>query len=174
MLIKLLRTYIRPYKRPIAYVVMLQLVQTIATLYLPTLNADIIDNGVVAGDTGYILPDRRRHARRHARPDRLHDRRRLLRRATAMAVGRDLRAGIFAKVQSFSAREVGKFGAPSLITRTTNDVQQVQMLVLMTFTLMVAGADHVLRRHHHGAPAGRAAVVAAAHHRAGPGRARLR
>ncbi|MDX6331867.1 MAG: ATP-binding cassette, subfamily multidrug efflux pump [Streptomycetaceae bacterium] len=117
---------------------LLQLVQTIATLYLPTLNADIIDNGVVKGDTGYIL--------------------RLggimiaitvlqvvcalgavyLGARTSMAVGRDIRASVFDRVQSFSAREVGQFGAPSLITRTTNDVQQVQMLVLMTLTLMVS------------------------------------
>ena len=56
---------------------------------------------------------------------------------TAMAVGRDIRHGVFSRVQALSAREVGRFGTPSLITRTTNDVQQVQMLVLMTFTLMV-------------------------------------
>ncbi|ARZ68579.1 multidrug ABC transporter ATPase [Streptomyces albireticuli] len=119
-------------------VVLLQLVQTLATLYLPTLNADIIDNGVVKGDTGYILGlggwmlgvtvvqivcaiGAVYYSAR-----------------TAMALGRDLRAAVFDRVQSFSAREVGHFGAPSLITRTTNDVQQVQMLVLMAFTLMVS------------------------------------
>lgn len=118
--------------------VLLQLIQTLATLYLPTLNADIIDNGVVKGDTGYILEiggwmlavtvgqivcaiGAVYYGAR-----------------TAMAVGRDLRATVFDRVQSFSARELGHFGAPSLITRTTNDVQQVQMLVLMSFTLMVS------------------------------------
>ncbi|WP_149827617.1 ABC transporter ATP-binding protein [Streptomyces tailanensis] len=138
MLIRLLRSHLRPYKKPIALLVLLQFVQTCATLYLPTLNADIIDQGVVKGDTGYILAfgaimigislvqvvcsiGAVYYGAR-----------------TAAAVGRDLRAAVFDRVQSFSAREVGHFGAPSLITRTTNDVQQVQMLVLMTFTLVVS------------------------------------
>ncbi|MEV5142795.1 ABC transporter permease, partial [Streptomyces syringium] len=138
MLVRLLRAYLRPYSKPIALVVLLQLIQTLATLYLPTLNADIIDNGVVKGDTGYILEiggwmlavtvgqivcaiGAVYYGAR-----------------TAMAVGRDLRATVFDRVQSFSARELGHFGAPSLITRTTNDVQQVQMLALMSFTLMVS------------------------------------
>ncbi|HEY1489326.1 MAG TPA: ABC transporter ATP-binding protein, partial [Micromonosporaceae bacterium] len=137
MLIKLLRTYLRPYRRPILYVVVLQLVSTIAMLYLPSLNADIINNGVITGDTGYIM----RYggimlgvslAQLVASIIAVYFGAR-----TAMAAGSDIRGGIFAKVQSFSAREVGQFGAPSLITRTTNDVQQVQMLALMTFTLMV-------------------------------------
>lgn len=138
MLIQLLRKYLRPYRGPIILVVVLQFVQTIATLYLPTLNADIIDNGVVKGETGYIL---------RVGADMLAIT--LLQIAcaiaavyfgsrTAMAVGRDVRAAIFVRVQDFSSREVGQFGAPSLITRTTNDVQQVQMLVLLTFTLMVS------------------------------------
>ncbi|MFF5231664.1 ABC transporter ATP-binding protein [Dactylosporangium sp. NPDC000521] len=137
MLIRLLKTYLRPYRRTIWLIVLLQLVQTTATLYLPTLNADIIDGGVVTGDTGYIMRIggwmlavtlvqivcSAAAVYYGAR--------------TAMALGRDVRAGIFDKVQQLSAREVGQFGAPSLITRTTNDIQQVQMLVLMTFTLMV-------------------------------------
>jgi ATP-binding cassette subfamily B protein len=117
--------------------VLLQFVQTIATLYLPTLNADIIDNGVVKGDTGYIM-----------RIGAVMIGVTLVQigcsiaavyvgARVAMALGRDLRGAIFSRVQEFSAREVGHFGAPSLITRTTNDVQQVQMLVLLTFTLMV-------------------------------------
>jgi ATP-binding cassette subfamily B protein len=113
-------------------------VQTLATLYLPTLNADIIDNGVIKGDTGYII----------------HTGGVMLAVAlvqivcaigavylgaqTAMAVGRDIRQAVFSRVMDFSAREVGRFGTPSLITRTTNDVQQVQMLTLMTFTMMVS------------------------------------
>ncbi|MEV0562271.1 ABC transporter ATP-binding protein [Dactylosporangium sp. NPDC050588] len=137
MLIRLLKTYLSPYRRTIWLIVLLQLVQTTATLYLPTLNADIIDGGVVTGDTGYIMRIggwmlavtlvqivcSAAAVYYGAR--------------TAMALGRDVRAGIFDKVQELSAREVGQFGAPSLITRTTNDIQQVQMLVLMTFTLMV-------------------------------------
>ncbi|MCH0540666.1 ABC transporter ATP-binding protein [Streptomyces sp. MUM 203J] len=138
MLLQLLRIHLGPYKRPIALLVALQLVQTCATLYLPTLNADIIDNGVVRGDTGYIL-----------RFGALMIAVSVLQVAgnvgavyfgarTAAALGRDIRAALYARVQSFSAREVGQFGAPSLITRTTNDVQQVQMLVLMSFTLLVS------------------------------------
>ncbi|GAA3395908.1 ABC transporter ATP-binding protein [Streptomyces roseoviridis] len=138
MLIRLLRTFLRPYRKPIGLLVLLQLLQTSATLYLPTLNADIIDNGVVNGDTGYIL-----------RFGALMIGVSVLQVAcnigavyygarTAAALGRDVRASVFERVQSFSARELGQFGAPSLITRTTNDVQQVQMLVLMAFTLMVS------------------------------------
>ncbi|CAL9407638.1 putative ABC transporter ATP-binding protein [Streptomyces sp. enrichment culture] len=121
-----------------AFLVALQLVQTSATLYLPTLNADIIDKGVVTGDTGYIL---RYGALMIAvsvvqvvgNIGAVHYGAR-----TAAALGRDIRAAVFDRVQSFSARELGHFGTPSLITRTTNDVQQVQMLVLMAFTLMVS------------------------------------
>ncbi|MFB9834919.1 ABC transporter ATP-binding protein [Actinoallomurus acaciae] len=138
MLIRLLRAYLRPYRKPLALVVTLQLVQTLATLYLPSLNADIIDSGVVKGDTGYIM-----------RTGGIMLAISLVQivcsasavyfgARTAMALGRDVRAGIFNRVQEFSAREVGRFGTPSLITRTTNDVQQVQMLALMTFTIMVS------------------------------------
>ena len=138
MLIRVLRTYLRPYRGPITLVVVLQLIQTLATLYLPTLNADIIDNGVVRGDAGYIM----------------HTGGVMLAvtvvqilgstgavyfgARTSMALGRDVRLAIFDRVQDFSAREVGHFGTPSLITRTTNDVQQVQMLALLSFTLMVS------------------------------------
>ncbi|MCW7985129.1 ABC transporter ATP-binding protein [Streptomyces sp. NEAU-L66] len=138
MLVRLARAHLRPHRRSISLIVLLQLIQTLATLYLPTLNADIIDNGVVKGDTGYIL-----------RVGGYMVAVTLLQivcatgavyfgARTAMALGRDIRAAVFDRVQSFSAREVGAFGAPSLITRTTNDVQQVQMLVLMTFTMMVS------------------------------------
>ncbi|KIZ13745.1 ABC transporter ATP-binding protein [Streptomyces natalensis] len=138
MLVRLARAHLRPYRRSISLIVLLQLIQTLANLYLPTLNADIIDNGVVQGDTGYIL-----------RLGGLMLAVTVLQivcavvavyfgARTAMALGRDIRAAVFDRVQSFSAREMGTFGAPSLITRTTNDVQQVQMLVLMTFTMMVS------------------------------------
>ncbi|MEU9502195.1 ABC transporter ATP-binding protein [Streptomyces sp. NPDC048196] len=138
MLVRLARAHLRPHRRSMTLIVLLQLIQTLATLYLPTLNADIIDNGVVRGDTGYIF-----------RTGGFMIAVTLLQivcaigavyfgARTAMALGRDVRAAVFDRVQSFSAREVGAFGAPSLITRTTNDVQQVQMLVLMTFTMMVS------------------------------------
>jgi ATP-binding cassette subfamily B protein len=138
MLIKLLLRYLRPYRRPLALVVGLQLVGTMASLYLPSLNADIIDNGVAAGDTGYIM-----------RTGFVMLGVSVLQMAcsiggvyygarTAMAFGRDLRAAIFHGVGSFSSREFAGFGAPSLITRITNDVQQVQMLVVMACTMFVA------------------------------------
>ncbi|MDT4994406.1 MAG: ATP-binding cassette, subfamily multidrug efflux pump [Actinoplanes sp.] len=138
MLIRLLRVHLRPYQTAITLVVLFQFVQTLATLYLPTLNADIIDRGVIAGDTGYIM----RIGGAMLGITLLQVAAQIAAvyfgARTAMAVGRDVRAAIFARVQEFSAREVGQFGAPTLITRTTNDVQQVQMLVLLTFTLMVS------------------------------------
>ncbi|MDR8413065.1 ABC transporter ATP-binding protein/permease [Nonomuraea sp. 3-1Str] len=138
MLLRLLRVQLRPYGKEITLVVLFQFVQTLATLYLPTLNADIIDDGVVKGDTGYI-----------ARIGLVMLGVTLVQivcsvvavyygARTSMALGRDLRAAIFHRVQNFSAQEVNRFGPPSLITRTTNDVQQVQLLVLMTFTMVVA------------------------------------
>ena len=138
MLIQLLRTYLRPYRRTIVVVVALQFVQTLAMLYLPSLNATIIDQGVVKGDTALIL---RLGAVMIAvtvvqiscAVAALYFGAR-----TSVAAGRDIRAEVFDRVQSFSAREVASFGTPSLITRTTNDVMQVQTLALMTFTLMVA------------------------------------
>ncbi|MET9222245.1 ABC transporter ATP-binding protein [Streptomyces sp. NPDC088197] len=138
MLIRLLRAHLGPYKRPIGLLVLLQLVQTIATLYLPTLNADIIDNGVVKGDTGYIVGLGGVMIGVTVVQVCCAIGAVFFGARTSMAVGRDIRASVFDRVQSFSAREVGQFGAPSLITRTTNDVQQVQMLVLLTFTLMVS------------------------------------
>ncbi|MEV0205311.1 ABC transporter ATP-binding protein [Streptomyces sp. NPDC050788] len=138
MLIRLLRTYLRPYKKPIALLVLLQFLQTCATLYLPTLNADIIDNGVVKGDTGYILSFGALMIGISLVQVVCNIGAVYYGARTASALGRDVRAAVFDRVQSFSAREVGQFGAPSLITRTTNDVQQVQMLALMSFTLMVS------------------------------------
>ena len=137
MLIALLRTHLAPYRRWLGAVVVLQLVGTIASLYLPSLNADIIDNGVARGDTDYIM---------HIGGWMLAVS--LVQIAcsitavyfgarTAMSVGRDLRGTIFQRVGEFSSREMAHFGAPSLITRNTNDVQQVQMLVVMTCTVMV-------------------------------------
>jgi ATP-binding cassette, subfamily B, multidrug efflux pump len=138
MLIQLLRTSLRPYRRLLAAVVVLQGVQTIASLYLPSLNADIIDKGIARGDTSYIV-----------RTGGMMLLVTLVQVVCAIAAvyfgalaatgfGRDVRSRIFHRVGEFSSREVGHFGAPSLITRTTNDVQQVQVLVLMTCTLLVA------------------------------------
>ncbi|MEV1055000.1 ABC transporter ATP-binding protein [Streptomyces sp. NPDC049887] len=138
MLIRLLRTFLRPHRQAIGLLVALQLLQTGATLYLPTLNADIIDNGVVRGDTGYILTFGALMIAVSVVQVVCNVGAVYYGARTAAALGRDVRAAVFDRVQSFSAREVGHFGAPSLITRTTNDVQQVQMLVLLAFTLMVS------------------------------------
>jgi ATP-binding cassette subfamily B multidrug efflux pump len=138
MLYRLLRRYLRPYTREIVIVVVLQTIGTIAALYLPTLNADIIDNGVVRGDTDYII-----------RIGSWMLVVSLVQAATtitavyfgartAMAFGRDVRSAIFHRVIEFSSREMARFGAPSLLTRNTNDVQQIQMLVLTTFTMLIA------------------------------------
>jgi ATP-binding cassette subfamily B multidrug efflux pump len=138
MLIRLVSEYLRPYRRSLAIVVALQFVGTGAMLYLPSLNADIIDNGVITGDTGYIL----RHGGLMLAISLLQITCSIIAvwfsARTAMAFGRDVRARLFHQVGGFSAREVQQFGAPSLITRETNDVQQVQMLVLLGGTLMVS------------------------------------
>jgi ATP-binding cassette subfamily B protein len=138
MLVRLLRKGLEPYRRPIMVVVVLQLVQTLATLYLPTLNADIIDIGVVTGDTGYIMRVGAMMLAVSLVQIVCQGGAVYYGARTAAALGRDVRAGLFDRVQSFSAREIGQFGTPSLITRTTNDVQQVQLLVLMTLTMMVS------------------------------------
>ncbi|MDO5866164.1 MULTISPECIES: ABC transporter ATP-binding protein [Paenarthrobacter] len=138
MLWKVLVRFLRPHQRLLVAVVVFQLAQSIASLYLPTLNADIIDQGVATGDTGYILT-----------MGAVMLLITLLQIAcaviavyfgakAAMSLGRDLRDAIFGRVGEFSEQEVSRFGAASLITRSTNDVQQVQQLVLMSCTLMVA------------------------------------
>ena len=138
MLLRLVRTYLKPYAAPLAAVVALQFVGTMAALYLPSLNADIIDKGVVTGDTGYIV----RHGGLMLAVSLVQIICSVIAvwfsARNAMGFGRDLRASIFHRVGTFSAREVQHFGAPSLITRETNDVQQVQMLVLMAGTLLVS------------------------------------
>jgi len=138
MLIRLLRTHLRRYKSLLVAVVLLQAAQTAAALTLPTLNADIIDKGVATGDTGYIW--------RHGGLMLLVS---LIQIAFAIAAiyygskvatgfGRDVRGALFHQVTEFSAREVSHFGPPTLITRVTNDAQQVQTLVQMTCTLLIA------------------------------------
>jgi len=138
VLIRLMRSYLRPYRKPLALVLLLQLAQTLATLYLPTLNADIIDRGVILRNTHYILTTGGvmlgiTLVQIVCAVGAVYFGARV-----AMALGRDLRHDIFSRVQQFSDREVNHFGTASLITRTTNDVQQVQMLAIMTFTLLLA------------------------------------
>ena len=137
MLAALLRTYLRPYQRAISLVVVFQLVATIASLYLPGLNAQIIDQGVVTGDTGYIVSTGTVMLAVTALQIVCSVAAVFFGARTAMALGRDLRDSVFVTVESFAAQEVGRFGAPSLITRSTNDIQQVQMLALLTFTMMI-------------------------------------
>src|SRR3954463_16783845 len=130
MLITLLRKYLRPYSRPILAVVVLQLLGTMAALYLPSLNADIIDNGVAKGDTTYIVRTGVTMLGVTVVQVVCTIVAVYFGARTAMGFGRDARRAVFHRVGSFSARELTHFGAPSLITRTTNDVQQVQILVL--------------------------------------------
>jgi ATP-binding cassette subfamily B protein len=138
MLAGLLRTYLRPYTRPLAAVLVLQLVGTMASLYLPSLNADIIDKGIARGDTGYIVATGGWMLLVTAIQIACSIAAVYFGSRTAMGFGRDVRAVVFRRVGEFSAREVAQFGAPSLITRNTNDVQQVQMLVVLTCTMLVA------------------------------------
>lgn len=136
-MIALLRTYLRPYRRELAIVIALMFVQAITNLYLPELNADIINNGVAKGDTEYIW-----------RAGGLM----LLVTAllgagsivsvyfgsrAAMAFGRDVRGALFRRVQGFAQTELNVFGTPTLITRNTNDVQQVQMVLVMMLNVMI-------------------------------------
>ncbi|MFM2438988.1 MAG: hypothetical protein RLZ55_1813, partial [Actinomycetota bacterium] len=136
-MIALLRRFLRPYSRSLVIVVLLLLVQAMANLFLPTLNADIINNGVVTGDIGYIWRIGGVMLAVTAALGVTSVAAVYFSARTAMGFGRDVRAALFAKVQRFSLYEVNTFGTPSLITRNTNDVQQVQMLVLMGLTMMV-------------------------------------
>lgn len=137
MLLKILRRYLTQYWPLLLAVSVFQLAQSLASLYLPSLNADIVDNGIAKGDIPYIF-----------NVGAIMLGITLLQivcaiiavyfaAKVAMSLGRDLRNGIFHTVSEFSEREVSLFGAPSLITRTTNDVQQVQMVVLMSLTLFI-------------------------------------
>jgi ATP-binding cassette subfamily B multidrug efflux pump len=137
MLWRLLKAYLGPYRGSIAAVAVLQLLGNIASLCLPSINGDIIDHGVATGDTGYILAHGAIMLGVAAFQVVCSIAAVYFGARVAMAYGRDLRAAIFHHVGLLSAREVGKVGAPSLITRTTNDVQQIQMLVLMSATMMV-------------------------------------
>ncbi len=138
MLIRLLRQGLAPYARPLLLVVGLQLVGTIAALYLPSLNADIIDQGIARGDTDYIMVAGGWMLAVTLVQIACSIAAVYYGAHTAMAFGRDVRGSVFHRVGEFSAREVNRFGAPSLITRSTNDVQQVQMLVLLSCTMLVS------------------------------------
>jgi len=133
-----LRTHLRPYAGYLSLVVVLQLVGTIASLYLPSLNADIIDNGVAKGDTGYIMTTGGWMLSVSLLQILCTVVAVYFGAKTAALFGRDVRAAVFHRVGEFSAREVNQFGAPTLISRSTNDVTQVQMLVVTTCTMLVA------------------------------------
>jgi ATP-binding cassette subfamily B multidrug efflux pump len=137
MLIRLLRAHLRPYGRWLLAIVVLQLLGTIASLYLPTLNADVIDYGVVTGDTAYILRTGGWMLLMTLAQIVCSVAAAYCGARTSMSFGRDLRSALFGHVMGFSGREVARFGAPSLITRNTNDVQQVQMLVAVSGTMMI-------------------------------------
>jgi ATP-binding cassette subfamily B protein len=137
VLTRLLRTYLRAYRSELTAVLVLQLIGTIASLYLPSLNADIIDFGIARGDTDYIVSTGGWMLMVTVVQIVCSIGAVYFGARTAMAFGRDVRSAIFHRVGGFSAREVAGFGPPSLITRTTNDVQQVQLLVAMICTMFV-------------------------------------
>jgi ATP-binding cassette, subfamily B, multidrug efflux pump len=137
MLLALLRQYVRPYRWPLITVAVLQVISTLASLYLPTVNAAIIDDGVAKGDTrtivdlgGVMLAVTALQVLCAVGAVYFGSR-------SAMGFGRDLRSAIFHHVTGFSAAETARFGAPTLLTRTTNDVQQVQLLVQLTCTMLI-------------------------------------
>ena len=137
-MIALLRTYLRPYSRAITIVLALLLVQAIGNLYLPTLQGDIINNGVSKGNTGYIGSTGMFMLLVTFVVGVASIIGVFLGAQIAMGFGRDVRSAIFRRVESFSQVEINKFGTPSLITRNTNDVQQVQTVVFMALTLMIS------------------------------------
>ena len=138
MLIRLLRRFLVPYRGLLLGVLLLQLVGTMAALYLPSLNASIIDEGVAKGDTGFIWRTGGVMLAVSLLQIVCAIAATYLGARTAMGFGRDVRAALFDRVLGFSSRELNSFGAPSLITRSTNDVQQVQMLVLTSCTMLVS------------------------------------
>jgi ATP-binding cassette subfamily B protein len=138
MLMRLLVRYLKPHWPLLVGVIAFQLLQSFASLYLPTLNAELIDQGVIKGDTGYIIANGGFMLLVTLGQVVCNIVAVYFGAKASMRLGRDLRRALFSHVGAFSEREVTKFGAPSLITRNTNDVQQVQMLVLMTCTLLVS------------------------------------
>lgn len=137
MLIRLLKTYLRPYRRWLLAVLLTQAVQATASLLLPTLNADIIDKGVLRGNTSHIWSIGLLMLAITLAQVAFAVAAIFCAAKAAMGFGRDVRALLFHRVTDFSAQEINLFGAPSLIARITNDVQQVQMLVVMSCTMVV-------------------------------------
>ena len=137
-MIRLLLVYLRPYTRDVAIVVALLLVQAIGNLYLPELNGEIINNGVLTGDTDYVLRVGGFMLLVTALIGLAAVASVYLSSRIAMGFGRDVRRAVFATVETFSQVEVNRFGAPSLITRNTNDVQQVQQVLFVALTVMVS------------------------------------
>ena len=134
---RLITAYLRPYWKELLAALALQVVATVMSLYLPNLNAQIIDDGVVKGDTdliwrsgGMMLLFSLIQATGQIGATWFGAR-------TAMSMGRDLRAAVFDRALSFSTQEVRQFGASSLLTRNTNDVLQVQTIVQTTLTIIV-------------------------------------
>ncbi len=138
MLTRLLRVHLRPYRSGVAVVLVLQLIQTIAALYLPSLNANIVDRGIAQNDHRYIWTTGATMLVVTLVQVAFSVLAIYFGSRIAMGFGRDLRRALFHQVTDYSSREVNHFGAPSLITRITNDVQQVQMLVVMGCTMLVA------------------------------------
>ena len=136
-MIQLLRRFLRPYGRALIVIVLLLFLQAVGNLYLPTLNADIINNGVVTGNIRNIIVTGAIMLAVTLLLGICSIIAVYFSARTAMQFGRDVRASMFTKVQSFSLHEVNEFGTPSLITRNTNDVQQLQMLVMVGLTMMV-------------------------------------
>ena len=134
---QLLKSHLGPYRQLLTLVVVLQAIQTFAALTLPTINALLIDNGVLLGDNDYIITMGGVMMAFTLVQIVFAAAAVWYGAQAAMAFGRDIRRDLFHTVTGFSAREVGQFGAPSLITRTTNDVQQIQMLVVMAVTMMI-------------------------------------
>ena len=137
MLTAILKRYLRPYRAQVYLILLMLLVQAIASLYLPNLNADLINNGIAKGSVGYIWHIGEIMLASSALVLGASIWLAFLAARVAMAFGRDLRSAVFVAVEGFSARELNKFGAPSLITRNTNDVQQVQLVLFMGFTMMI-------------------------------------
>lgn len=135
---RLLKHYIAPYKWTFVGVLVLQLLAAFGSLYLPGLNADIIDKGVAKGDLGYVWHTGGWMLAVSIAQIALSIAATYFAARMAMSAGRDMRNDIFVKVSSFSERELSNFGAGSLITRNTNDVQQVQMLLLMGATFLIS------------------------------------
>ncbi len=136
-MIPLLRRYLAPHKKVLIVISVLLLLQAIGTLILPSLNADIINQGVVVGDTGFILQTGGVMLAVSILVGIATVIAVYFSARTAMRVGRDMRGDVFRNVEKFSVAQMHGFGIPSLITRNTNDVQQIQMLVMIGLTMMV-------------------------------------